>query len=227
MKRAIYCPNAYKISYDGVSLPPSNGAVGEECPAELSVEKKKNGKVILSDLRSIRENLLSKTDNGKELTAVYYKSAPFITSKMLFDKNLREDVYANLSTLKNLLSDTAKNGGSSTYAISAKEQEAISNLYTIAHDAVPGPLKTQLENSVKNVDLSKLTGTSVSQVVSKAGLSTASSTADPSRLIVKVKDGQPTSRVKSKVQSYGIKSVDDLCQKRVEIRSLPCRGSKE
>ncbi|WJV19301.1 S8 family serine peptidase [Rossellomorea marisflavi] len=209
-------PNPYKISYDGVSLPPSNGAVGEECPAELSVEKKKNGKVILSDLRSIRENLLSKTDNGKELTAVYYKSAPFITSKMLFDKNLREDVYANLSTLKNLLSDTAKNGGSSTYAISDKEQEAISNLYTIAHDAVPGPLKTQLENSVKNVDLSNLTGTSVSQVVSKAGLSTSSSTADPSRLIVKVKDGQPTSRVKSKVETYGIKSVDDLSKKELK-----------
>ncbi|MGG4547949.1 Ig-like domain-containing protein [Rossellomorea marisflavi] len=209
-------PNPYKISYDGVSLPPSNGAVGEECPAELSVEKKKNGKVILSDLRSIRENLLSKTDNGKELTAVYYKSAPFITSKMLFDKNLREDVYANLSTLKNLLSDTAKNGGSSTYAISDKEQEAISNLYAIAHDAVPGPLKTQLENSVKNVDLSKLSGTSVSQVVSKAGLSTTSSTADPSRLIVKVKDGQPTSRVKSKVESYGIKSVDDLSKKELK-----------
>ncbi|MDR4935252.1 S8 family serine peptidase [Rossellomorea marisflavi] len=208
--------NAYKISYDGVSLPPSNGAAGEECPAELSVEKKKNGKVILSDLRSIRENLLSKTDNGKELTAVYYKSAPFITSKMLFDKNLREDVYANLSTLKNLLSDTAKNGGSSTYAISAKEQEAISNLYTIAHDAVPGPLKTQLEKSVKNVDLSKLSGTSVSQVVSKAGLSTSSSAADPSRLIVKVKDGQPTNRVKSKVQSYGIKSVDDLAKKELK-----------
>lgn len=209
-------PNPYKISYDGVSLPPSNGAVGEECPAELSVEKKKNGKVILSDLRSIRENLLSKTDNGKELTAVYYKSAPFITSKMLFDKNLREDVYANLSILKNLLSDTAKNGGSSTYAISDKEQEAISNLYTIAHDAVPGPLKTQLENSVKNVDLSKLTGTSVSQVVSKAGLSTSSSTTDPSRLIVKVKDGQPTSRVKSKVETYGIKSVDDLSKKELK-----------
>ena len=202
---------SYTLIYDGVTLPPSNGVIGEECPAELSTKERENGKVILQDLRTIRESLLSGTDNGKKLTALYYKSAPFISSKMLFNKKTRSDMYSNLVTLKALLADTAKQGGSSAYIISANEQEAINSLYKIAHDSVPAPLKQQLEDVTQNVELTSLTNTTVSHVVSKAGL-VHNSLSNPSRLIVKVKDGASQSRLKSKVKSYGVKSAASMTE---------------
>jgi len=200
---------SYTISYDGVSLPPSNGVIGEECPAELSTKERENGKAILQDLRTIRESLLSGTEDGKKLTSLYYKAAPFISSKMIFNKQIRDEVYSDLVTLKGLFADTAKNGEYSSYTISSKEQEAINSLYTIAHDSVPSPLKKQLEEATKKVDITNLTNSSVSQVISKAGLVRNNST-EPSRFIVKIKDGKSQSSAMAKMKSYGIKSVDSI-----------------
>jgi cell wall-associated protease len=199
----------YTITYDGVSLPPSNGVIGEECPAELSTKERENGKAILHDLRTIRESLLSGTEDGKKLTSLYYKAAPFISSKMIFSKQTREEVYSGLVTLKSLLADTAKNGDSSSYTISSKEQEAINSLYTIAYNSVPSPLKEQIEDATKKVDISTLANASVSQVISKAGLS-SHTPANPSRLIVKMKDGKSQSSLESKMKSYGVKSFDPI-----------------
>jgi cell wall-associated protease len=202
---------SYTITYDGVSLPPSNGVIGEECPAELSTKERENGKAILHDLRTIRESLLSGTEDGEKLTSLYYRAAPFISSKMIFSKNTREEVYADLVTLKSLLADTAKNGESSSYTISSNEQQAIHNLYTIAFESVPAPLQKQLEEATNKVDLSSLANSPISQVVTKAGLVTKS-TADPSRLIVKIKDGKSQTAALSKMKTYGVKSVETLSQ---------------
>ncbi|MCR8850570.1 peptidase S8 [Rossellomorea sp. SC111] len=202
---------SYTITYDGVSLPPSNGIIGEECPAELSTKERANGKAILQDLRTIRQSLLSNTDNGKELTSLYYKTAPFISSKMIFSKNTRETVYADLVTLKGLLADTAKNGEFSSYTISSSEQKAIQNLYTIAYESAPDSLQKQLENVTNKVDISSLANSSVSQVITKAGLVTTS-TSDPSRLIVKIKDGKSQTAALSKMKTYGVQSTKALSQ---------------
>ncbi|WRP06373.1 Ig-like domain-containing protein [Rossellomorea aquimaris] len=210
---------SYTLSYDGVSLPPSNGVIGEECPVELSTKERENGKAILQDLRTIRESLLSGTEDGKRLTSLYYKAAPFISSKMIFSKQIRDEVYSDLVTLKGLLADTAKNEEYSSYTISSKEQEAINSLYTIAHDSVPSPLKKQLEDATKNVDITNLTNSSVSQVISKAGLVSNNSTAE-SRFIVKIKDGKSQSSAMSKMKSYGVKSVDSIAHDESESDDL-------
>lgn len=202
---------SYTITYDGVSLPPSNGIIGEECPAELSTKERENGKAILQDLRTIRESLLSRSDTGKELTSLYYKTAPFISSKMIFSKSTREAVYADLVTLKDLLADIAKNGESSSYTISSSEQIAIQNLYIIAYDSVPASLQKQLENATNKVDISSLANSSVSQVITKTGLVTKT-TSDPSKLIVKIKDGKSQTAALSKMETYGVQAMKPLSQ---------------
>src|SRR6478752_4096705 len=134
----------YTISYGGASLPPSQ-MMEEECPAELSTSQKENGKGILKDLRTIRDAVLSKTAGGKDLSSLYYKAAPFISSKMIIDKSMREQVYKDLVQLKGLFTDVAKNGASSTYMITSADQKAINDLYSIAYKSVPTALKKDLE----------------------------------------------------------------------------------
>ncbi|MCY9340205.1 peptidase S8, partial [Bacillus haynesii] len=134
---------SYTISYEGVTLPPSNQEAEEECPAELSVSERETGKGILKQLRTIRDEVLSKTEKGKELSSFYYKAAPFISAKMLFNKSMRDSVYKDLVQLKPLFADVAKNGQESAHTITNDDQKAISRLYETARASVPESLKKQ------------------------------------------------------------------------------------
>ena len=199
----------YTIGYDGVKLPPSDEVIAGECPVELSTKDRKNGANILKDLRTIREDVLAKTDKGKELSAMYYKMAPFLSAKMVLDKSLRDQVYQDLVQLKPLFADVAKNGNASTYKITAKDQEAINRLYAAALDSAPAYLKTEMEKTGKQIGISNLTNSTVEAILKKAGLSLPKAS-DNSRLIVKIKEGKKMSAIQSKIKSYGIKSVDKL-----------------
>ncbi|OIU67696.1 S8 family peptidase [Rossellomorea aquimaris] len=200
---------SYSLAYEGVALPPSHGGASEECPAELSTKEKENGKAILQDMRTIRDTLLSENTKGKEWTSLYYKAAPFISAKILFNKKAREEVYTNLDTLKNLLSDTADNGKYSSYTISPSEQKAIQSLHMLAYEAVPAVLQKQMGKALNGIDLEKVSGSTVAALLGKTGLIEASAAAEQ-KLIVKVKDNQSANKVISKVKSYGTQSVSML-----------------
>ena len=200
----------YIISYKGVNLPPSDGINGESCPVELSTEAK-GGNGILRDLRSIRETLLSKTDNGKELSSFYYKVAPFLSAKMIVSQSLRDDVYNSLTQLNNLFADVAENGKSSSYIITKKDQEAINNLYKISRDSVPESLKKQLDKIASDMGISNLTNLNVSTIINKAGLASSDENAEiKNRYIVKLKDGYTLNKFKSKANSFDVKSINPL-----------------
>lgn len=206
---------SYTISYEGVTLPPSIQEAEEECPAELSVSERETGKGILKQLRTIRDEVLSKTEKGKELSSLYYKAAPFISAKMLFNKSMRDSVYKDLVQLKPLFADVAKNGQVSAYSITNDDQKAISRLYETARASVPEPLKKQLDQVAKDIGIEQLTGSKVSAVLEKAGMATASSSAPENRYIVKLKEGKKPGSFKSKAQSSGVQALEPLDRKSV------------
>ncbi|QWC22611.1 S8 family peptidase [Bacillus haikouensis] len=201
---------SYSLAYEGVALPPSHGGTSEECPVELSTKEKENGKAILEDMRTIRDTLLSENSKGREWTSLYYKAAPFISAKILFNKKAREEVYTNLDTLKNLLSDTADNGKYSSYTISPSEQKAIQSLHKLAYDAVPAAIQKQMDKALNGIDLEKVSGSTAAVMLEKTGMIEASAAAAKQKLIVKVKDNQSANKVISKVKSYGTQSVSTL-----------------
>ena len=200
----------YTISYDGVTLPPDNLVNAEECPAELSTKQRKNGKDLLLDLRTIREDVLAKTDKGKDLSAMYYKMAPFVSSKMIFNKTLRDNVYNDLMQLKELFTSVAKNGDASTYKITIEDQKSINNLYETALDSVPNFLKDQIEKTGKSIDISNLTNKTVSSILTKGGFTKSNVSSKENRLIVKLKDGRKLSSIQAKTKSFGIQSIAPL-----------------
>ncbi|WP_191557042.1 cell wall-binding repeat-containing protein [Metabacillus idriensis] len=201
---------SYTISYDGVTLPPSEYASTEECPAELSTKERENGKAILKDLRSIREDVLAKTENGKELSSMYYKIAPFLSTKMVFSKTIRDNVYQDLIQLKGLFADVAAKGSSSTYKITSADQDAINRLYSTALESVPSFLKDQIEKTGKSIGISTVTNKTVSSILQKGGYSVPAASSYENRVIVKLKEGKKISSIQSKTKSFGIQSASPL-----------------
>ncbi|MDQ6598896.1 peptidase S8 [Bacillus salipaludis] len=209
----------YTISYEGDTLAPSDSPIGDQCPAELGVLNRENGKGILKDLRMIRETLLANTDKGREFTSLYYKTAPFLGTKMIVNKALREDVYKNLVQLKGLFADLAENGDQSSYIIKTNEQQAINNLYKILQESVPGFLKKQIEQKAAEIGISNLTNSSLSSVIEKLDLKT-SNDKEENRMIVKLKEGKPLSQFKTKVKAYGLRSINPLNVKQTNNHNL-------
>ncbi|BCB05804.1 hypothetical protein KH172YL63_39370 [Bacillus sp. KH172YL63] len=198
----------FLIGYDGVTLPPSDEVIAEECPAELSTKERENGKGILRDLRTIRENVLAKTENGKELSSLYYKSAPFISSKMVFSKDLRNSVYNDLVQLKGLFADVAANGSSSSYKITKEDQRAINDLYESALASTPDFLQEKIEEEGKSIGVHNLTNLTVSSILAKGGLSPVKAASN--RIIVKLKDKKNVATIQGKAASLGVESVSPL-----------------
>ncbi|MHA7139658.1 cell wall-binding repeat-containing protein [Rossellomorea arthrocnemi] len=200
----------YTVSYDGITLPPSDEAIAEECPAELSTKERENGKSILRDLRTVRETVLAKTEKGQDLSALYYKAAPFISSKMVFSKTLRDSVYRDLVQLKDLFADVAANGSASSYKITKEDQKAINNLYNSALESTPEFIQEKIENTGKSVGISNLTNSTVSTILAKAGLSPIKAASDENRLIVKLKDKKDAASIQGKTETLGVKSISPL-----------------
>ncbi|MGM0754180.1 MAG: cell wall-binding repeat-containing protein [Bacillota bacterium] len=200
----------YTISYDGVTLPPSDEAIAEECPAELSTKERENGKSILRDLRTVRETVLAKTEKGQDLSALYYKAAPFISSKMVFSKTLRDSVYRDLVQLKDLFADVAANGSASSYKITKEDQNAINSLYNHALESTPAFIQENIENTGKSVGISNLTNKTASSILAKAGLSPIKAAGDETRLIVKLKDKKDAASIQRKTKSMGVESISPL-----------------
>ncbi|MBS4177476.1 S8 family peptidase [Lederbergia citrea] len=190
--------STYEIEYEGAILPPSD-LIGEACPVELSVDKKEaSGTEILTQLRFVRDNLLSKTEKGEELSSLYYKMAPYLVSKMVMDKDMREKVYKDLVLLKPLFKDIVENGENSNYPFTERDQEKINELYNLVLNNVPDHLKKEIEGIAKEIGLTKLQGKKVSVVLKNNGM--AISQSDTDRVIVKLKKGKTIDSVQQKAK---------------------------
>ncbi|MGP1906990.1 cell wall-binding repeat-containing protein [Metabacillus sp. JX24] len=201
---------SFTLSYDGVTLPPSEYISSDECPAELSTKERENGKSILKDLRTIREGVLAKSENGKELSSMYYKVAPFLSTKMVFSKTIRDQVYQDLVQLKALFADVAENGSSSTYKVTKDDQDAINRLYTTALDSVPSFLQESMKKTGNAIGISNVKDKTVSSILQKGGYSVPSAGGTENRVIVKLKEGKKLSSIQSKTKAYGIQSAAPL-----------------
>jgi len=109
---------SYTLKTSSVKLPPNTeDASGATCPVESSVNGKSNAKEMLKDLRLFRDGILSKTEQGRQLSSLYYKSAPFLIAKLAFNKSIKDDLYNNLVVLQPLIDDLNKNGAGSSRVI--------------------------------------------------------------------------------------------------------------
>ncbi|WP_445490911.1 S8 family serine peptidase [Niallia sp. 03133] len=202
---------SYSLESAGVVLAPST-ETAEECPVELSTEDKKDGQSILNDLRTIRDSILSQTENGKELSSLYYKAAPFLSAKMVWNKELRDNVLKDLRQLKPIFKELTTNGTSSTYTFTNADVEAINELYGYTIDAAPTFLKEQIKEKEAKVNITNLEDKTLSSVFTKLGASTSAVTNknDENKYIVKLKSSRTLSSFKKNTKLLNIQGIEDL-----------------
>jgi cell wall-associated protease len=196
----------YSINAHSVTLPPSAGDEGEDlesCPVEVSVNDKKTGESMLKTLRVFRDEVLTKSPEGRTLSSLYYKASPFLALHLAGNKTAREAVYNHLVEVKPLIEDLNENGASSTAVISNKQQEAIKALFKKSTDVAPAGLKKDMEAIAKKVNLDKLAGERIVDIASKAGIELPASKNVKNKYIVKLKPGKSLSAVQSKVSGKG------------------------
>ncbi|WP_285769013.1 Ig-like domain-containing protein [Peribacillus sp. SI8-4] len=196
----------YSINAHSVTLPPSAGDEGmglEECPVEVSANDKKTGEALLKTLRVFRDEVLTKSSEGRSLSSLYYKASPFLAYHLASNKKAREAVYDHLVEIKPLIEDLNENGASSTAVISNKQQDAIKALFTKSEDVAPALLKKDMNGFASKVNLDKLAGEKVVDIASKAGIELPASKNTKNKYIVKLKPGKSLSSFQSKVSGNG------------------------
>ncbi|MGE8204651.1 S8 family serine peptidase [Heyndrickxia sp. NPDC080065] len=197
----------FTLSASSVKLPPSTDFSSDmNCPVEFSASGQKSGTEMLKTIRLFRDGILSKTDEGRKLTSLYYKSAPFLVLKLALSKSTREDVYKNLQVLQPLITDLNKKGEGSSRVISKEEQKAINTLFDISIDAVPSKLKAEMESLADKAELSSLAGEQVTNIAKKVGIALPSSFVPGDKYIIKLKPGKKLSAVQSKAKGNRILS---------------------
>ncbi|KRF65959.1 hypothetical protein ASG99_17790 [Bacillus sp. Soil768D1] len=206
----------YSINAHSVTLPPSAGDEEmdlESCPVEVSVNDKKTGESMLKTLRVFRDEVLTKSSEGRTLSSLYYKTSPFLALHLASNKTAREAVYNHLVVLKPLIEDINENGVSSTAVISNKQQEAIKALFNKTADVAPAGLKKEMNSIAKKINLDKLAGERIVDIASKAGIELPASKNTKNKYIVKLKPGKSLSSVQSKVKGKGYGTLSTTSNK--------------
>lgn len=196
---------SYTLRYEGVKLPPSEDLGTEDCPVELSAGKEKSGKGLVDQLRMLRDGLLSKTEQGKKLTDLYYKMSPYLVVQMIAHKDARETVYHNLVQLKPVFNELVESGEKTDYVLTEQDEKAINELYSLVVNNAPDSLKKEIQYIAEQVDIAHLKGKKLSAVLDQAGLVLKDNA--KSRVIVKLKDGASISSLIKKAKSYNIQST--------------------
>ncbi|QJC95610.1 Cell wall-associated protease WprA [Bacillus mojavensis] len=191
----------YTIGYTGTKKQPSDLEQEEACPVEMSVDQKKSGKSILDKLRAIRDEQLSQTAEGKELTSLYYKAAPFIVAKLALNKTARNEIYQDLVTLKPLFEDVSENGASSSYKMTEKDQKAINRLYDTALQSVPSFLKEEIKKQAERLNIKQLQGKTAGAILTENKIA-AKSEVQTTKVIFKVKNNKSLSSVHNEMKGF-------------------------
>lgn len=197
----------YTLSFSGKKIKASKMLSGEQCPAELVLDGKiTSEKTILDNLRTIRSEVLSQTDSGKELTKLYYKVAPFIGYQAVKDASSKDKLARNLKQVEGVVSSIAKDGFYSSKVITAAEQKAIIELYEFSLESAPEKLRVEVKQAGESIGIYSLANRSVFSIMLKAGY--VNKDFNSNRVIVKLKEGASLNKVKN--SSIGIQSVSEF-----------------
>lgn len=173
-----------------------------ECVVEKASSGQAQGVQLVTDIRSLRDNLLKKTEKGKEFIQLYYELSSKLVLEMVTDKRFRESVYRDLLDLQPLIQETVTiaKGKTSSYHIHQYESQAAKHLKETIVSRSPAYLQTKVNQTWSELSPSLAAGTQVHDFLSAAGLSVKKAAYNTNEVIVKVKKHSRTTQSLSKVK---------------------------
>lgn len=184
--------------------PPEDHPNGGACALEYSIDRKPSGVEILSDLRNIRDNLLSRSKKGKEITSLYYKVSPVLIATAITQPEFRSDLYKQVVKLQRVIDEVEliSSGEKSTHVLSEKEYAALKELKELILAQLSEELKADVEKVWEQTLPEKAVGEKLDEILEDGNLLKEQDTGKdvPARILIKLKedqDGQQNKNVNS------------------------------
>ncbi len=126
------------------------------CPLETLSQDNVDISKMLNSIRGVRDNLLSKSELGKEVTKVYYKASKNITMPLIVNSKLRNQLTAELSKIKPAINSIIEisSGKKSKYVLSSKDIQSLNKIKDIIIPLLDKDMKNELNIIYKKLELS-------------------------------------------------------------------------
>ncbi|WP_438825567.1 M4 family metallopeptidase [Neobacillus vireti] len=164
----------------------------EDCAIEGIAKGSTSIYANLVTMRTIRDQLLDQTDKGEKITSLYYDLSKSIVVDVIKDKKLRSSLTSDLSNLATAMKETEKlsMNGNSSYTITAKDVNALTDLYENVRSDVPQNLKERLDATWKQYNVKQMAGKNLAAVLTQADLLKADNASN--EILIKVKKNVST-----------------------------------
>ncbi|WP_232819624.1 S8 family peptidase [Exiguobacterium sp. TNDT2] len=179
-----------KLVYNPVKLPVKYEQVGGDmCAVESVVQPEAERDTLLKLIRRVQTEVLNTSEQGRELASLYYRASPYIVKAVTFDNTKRQAAYADLLTLRPLLSALVDG---KSYTLTNGDAAAINRMHTLVKSSVPDVLATDIEAIAGKIGMNGLAGTPLDELFGKVGMTVK--TVDAPRYIIKYKSS-PTKSI--------------------------------
>lgn len=188
-----------KPSYEEFA-PEILGGGDEECPIEMIA----TDATVVQKLQVIRDEYFVKSEQGKDITALYNKLSPTIVWSLLKSSTLRQELLSDLNTIHPVVDELYKvaKGQPSNYVITDKEAKAIQRIVKTVSNYLPKQQVAKLEVMKRDMKVDQMANKKLSQFLEGAQLTDkATGRIQPGELIIKLNDQTATKNPKAQIQS--------------------------
>ncbi|MBR2076749.1 MAG: peptidase S8, partial [Exiguobacterium sp.] len=188
-----------KLVVNPVKLPVKYEQVGGDmCAVESIVQPAPERDSMLKLIRRVQNEVLGKSQEGRDLSALYYRASPFIVKAVTFDGEKRKNALTDLKTLRPLLTALVDK---KDYTLKTQDAAAIKRLHALVESSVPTALQSEVSEIATALEMDSLAGTPVSDLFGKIGMTIQTDGSDAPRYIVKYKSAPSRSLGKMNVMS--------------------------
>lgn len=188
-----------KLVINPVKLPVKYEQVGGDmCAVESIVQPAPERDSMLKLIRRVQAEVLGKSEEGRDLAALYYRASPYIVKAVTFDGEKRKTALTDLKTIRPLLTALVEK---KDYTLSTKDAAAIKRLHALVDGSVPAALQSEIGTIATALEMDSLAGTPVSDLFGKVGMTIQTDGNDAPRYIVKYKTSPSTSLGKMNAMS--------------------------
>lgn len=178
-------PANVKLTYNNVKLAVEYEPISDmSCMAEEALKQTSDEKPMLALMHAIQKQVLSQSEQGRNLTSLYYKASPYVVKTLLFNKDKRTQAYEDLKSLKPAM--TALVNGTA-YTLTKTDQAAVNRLYALTRDASPEVIATEINQVAKTANIETIGGSDLTEAFKPFGIQVKSEA--KTRFIVKLKPG--------------------------------------
>lgn len=142
------------------------------CPLTAAARHRTSALMMLSIIRDLRDDLLTKTEKGRQMMSLYNLCSSTLVKVVLFDSRFRTELLDGLEKLKPAIAGVKKtlDGHSRTYIFTQQDARTASHLLDLSIKRLPRTLAMQMQSLKQDLHLASMPGKSVPEYLKSVNL---------------------------------------------------------